>query len=304
MADDAPENAEADAGKEDGKDKKDAKKDSEHKHVKTVSMIVYGVCFALALFEGMAILDTFMNARYIQIKVLVTTASAAGLIIGLLVMLNQCRLSRMATMAHLMDEIKADVKRFQKENNKLQKTCEDLHEDVERVKNAENQLEGIASQGEHNVELLVGIVKENKKVVRRQAKLARAQIQEQLLTMVLRTDKDQTLNLEGKEIDRLIMRMNTQDGIDLDEAKFREKISQKDGSIAAIMEVLRELGNDDEDLDEAAGDDVASLNTRDSVVSVNNKKLIKSMSNQNQQSLPSVPETIPEGESLETPDLK
>jgi len=191
-----------------------------------------------------------------------------------------------------------EVNRFTEENNRLAHNVDSLEGEVNRVQHVENELTEMAKESKNNVDDLVTIVKENQTVVKRQAKLARAAFQEQLLTTVLRTDRDQNMRLEANEVDILIMRMRSQEGIMLDERMFRERIERNNGSLWTVLEVLRELGEDDADLGGSGDEDdgVGSVSvesgtgsrmstgtgrystaSKESVVSVNNRKLLSAI---------------------------
>jgi hypothetical protein len=67
---------------------------------------------------------------------------------------------------------------------------------------------------------------------------------EQLVSVVLRSDRDEDFSIEGTEIRRLQLRLSNIPGIVVNEERFIAKL-EKDGSLGGIMQVIRTIEIDD-----------------------------------------------------------
>ncbi len=78
--------------------------------------------------------------------------------------------------------------------------------------------------------------------------LAKADLQEQLLATVLRTDRDGNLQIDEREANILILRMKNHGGLEFNEEKVRNALVKTNGSLPALIKILRQIGKgDDED---------------------------------------------------------
>jgi len=267
------------------------------------SAIVLILCLLLVIFELVAIADTLAISSVPQIRVIVFTASIAGLFVAPTAVIKQYILSKMGTLRCELNKMRMEVNRLTQEHIRLQHHVDALQGEVHRMQHVEEGMMELSKESKGNIDDMVSIVNENQTVVKRIAQLARAKMQEDLLTAVLRTDGDQNMRLEAHEVDTLIMRMRCHVGIVLNEEKFRKKIEHNRGSLWSVLKVVRDLGEDDWDLggseenfddndgvrnceeenDTGSGMSAgagtgrcsARSTSRDSAVSVDNKKLLK-----------------------------
>jgi len=65
------------------------------------------------------------------------------------------------------------------------------------------------------------------------------------MSVVLASDLDGTFTITGAEVDVLVLRMQNVEGITFHEETFRQKIDETDGSVEMIIQVVREMYNDD-----------------------------------------------------------
>ena len=75
------------------------------------------------------------------------------------------------------------------------------------------------------------------------------QIAIQVLTAIaLRSDTDSDNVIEGAEIDTLILRLSSVNGITLNEEKFKERVIAKGGDIRAVQRLVNHLQHEDENV--------------------------------------------------------
>jgi len=89
--------------------------------------------------------------------------------------------------------------------------------------------------------------------------MAKAELQEQLLATVLRTDRDGDLQINEREANVLILRMKNYEGIEIDEEQVRDALLKTNGSLPALLEIIRDIAEeccgDDDDDGAGAGDE-------------------------------------------------
>lgn len=97
--------------------------------------------------------------------------------------------------------------------------------------------------------------------------LAKAELQEQLLTAVLRTDRDGNLQIDEREANILILRMKNHAGVHFDEDTVRSELCKTGGSLAALMTIIRQIG---------AGDDSSSTENEEKLVKIDDDSFMES----------------------------
>ena len=69
----------------------------------------------------------------------------------------------------------------------------------------------------------------------------KAAVAEQILTSILRTDKDGDLQITDREVDILVMRLKHQEGVEIEEKVLRKELAKVSGSIGSLMEFFRNM---------------------------------------------------------------
>ena len=81
--------------------------------------------------------------------------------------------------------------------------------------------------------------------------LAKADLQEQLLATVLRTDRDGNLQIDDREASILVLRMKNHGGLEFNEERVRRALVKTNGSLPALLNILRQIGGDEDDDDDS-----------------------------------------------------
>jgi len=180
-------------------------------------------------------------AIWLETSTVVYIMGIIAIIIAPLVMIRQVRLTKLETVRQVHNALRVEVNRLKGENNVLQNKVSELQVEVDKVEDLERQLSNIARTQNANVNDFVQAVKENGIILKEQAVCAKAAFAEQLFTTVLRSDRDRNYKIQGIEERALIMRMKTQEGITLNEEKFRKKLEEKQGSVGALMKLIYDV---------------------------------------------------------------
>jgi hypothetical protein len=123
--------------------------------------------------------------------------------------------------------------------------------------------------------------------------LTKLHLQEQLLTTVLKVDRDGDFQINDREARNLIIRMKNNPGIDLDEETVHKAITQTEGSLRSFLHLIREIveGVADEEEEEKV-DEVTGMRTPRGtgrkLVTIDNRKFAESIRSEYSQSKQSI----------------
>ncbi len=116
--------------------------------------------------------------------------------------------------------------------------------------------------------------------------LAKADLQEQLLATVLRTDRDGNLQIDDREASILVLRMKNHGGLEFNEEKVRRALVKTNGSLPALLNILRQIGGDEDDDDDSKSKsskgsltmgDLRENDDEEVLVRVNERKFMESI---------------------------
>lgn len=225
--------------------KNQQKLEQQKKKTDVLSTIVFVVLIATFVLHVLSM--------WISQSVLAYIAGLSSVAVAVTASIKQYMLQRMDTLRCVHNKIRMEVNRLMLENNVLHRNVDALEIEVARVEEVEKQLAGIAEAQNSSTNELLDLVRVNGETIKRQKELARAAFQEQILTTVLRSDRDSDLKITDREVNILISRMKSYDGVRFDEDNIRNSLQSAGGSIWKLMELLREVTDED---DESANDGV------------------------------------------------
>ena len=88
-------------------------------------------------------------------------------------------------------------------------------------------------------------MKENRDILGQMQKNLRANVLQNLLQVVIRSDQDDNMTIEEDEIDDLINRIKKINGVEVREEKFKDRIISSGGSLSSVMDIIKNLMADD-----------------------------------------------------------
>lgn len=138
------------------------------------------------------------------------------------------------------------VDRLGQENNRLHDTVVDLSATVDRLEDVEQALDAITQQQGMSIEALEEQVRDNSDILRRMQSGLKSNILQNLLQVVIRSDKDGSMTVGEHEIDELMVKLEEIDGVTVDEEPFKKLVLESGGSLESIMSVIKSLMNDTE----------------------------------------------------------
>ena len=172
-------------------------------------------------------------------------------------------------MRELQQKLRDQVNAFQFENTRLTMENQQLAQSAKRLKEVEQDLRQLAQLEGRNVQTLMEQVEEYRRIQQEVSTSLKAQVIQNLIEVVIRSDDDDDFIIDKNEVDGLLTRLKCIDGVDFSEENFRKAISkagynveevlgeQGGFDLKAVMNIVQNL------LDDKEEDKVFVLNTKE-----------------------------------------
>ena len=156
---------------------------------------------------------------------------------------QQVQLTDIKALQETQEKIQIEVDRLAAENKRLARNIDELSETVQGLKDVEDALEVITKTQGQTVAAFAEQVEENRKILQGMQKNLKANILQNLLSLVFGSDTNQDNIVNESEVDDLIRRIGNMSGVEMHEDKFRSAIVGKE--VSAIMDIVQNLLRDD-----------------------------------------------------------
>lgn len=232
--DDAMEEGGIPAASPSGSEKKKLKKIASHTPMEILSGAVAAVSVA-----------TSVTAMILNPITPVFVAGALSSVIGPYAYYQQTKLTDIIALKETHEAVKREVDRLQSENARLNETVGELSDTIDRLEDVEQALDVITQTQGQSVAAFAEQVKENRNILGQMQKNLRANVLQNLLQVVIRSDQDDNMQIEEDEIDDLISRIRKINGVEVREDRFKAAIMSSGGSLASVMDIIKNLMADD-----------------------------------------------------------
>ncbi|KAL7536092.1 hypothetical protein ACHAWF_009442 [Thalassiosira exigua] len=180
-------------------------------------------------------------AMIIQPVNIVFAAGGLSCAIGPYAYWQQRRLTDVVALQETHKALAEEVNRLGKENTRLHETVEDLSETVDKLEDVEQALDVITQTQGMSIEAFEEQVQDNRDILSKMQSNLKANVLQNLLQVVIRSDKDEDMTIEDAEIDDLINRIKGINGVQVNESRFRDAITSSGGSLQCVMDIIRSL---------------------------------------------------------------
>lgn len=180
----------------------------------------------------------------------VFVAGTLSSVIGPYAYYQQTKLTDIIALKETHEAVKREVNRLQSENIRLNETVGELSDTIDKLEDVEQALDVITQTQGQSVEAFAEQVKDNREILGQMQKNLRANVLQNLLQVVIRSDQDDNMQIEEDEIDDLINRIKKINGVEVREDRFKEKIISAKGKLSSVMDIIKNLMADD-----VSGDD-------------------------------------------------
>jgi len=216
-----------------------AKKSTKLQKVKTTPMEI------LAGGAAVVAVGTSVTAMVLNPFTPVFVAGTLSSIIGPYAYYQQTKLTDIIALKETHEAVKREVGRLQAENARLNATVGELSETIDKLEDVEQALDVITQTQGQSVEAFAEQVKDNRQILGQMQKNLRANVLQNLLQVVIRSDQDDNMTIEEDEIDDLIDRLKKINGVEVKEDRFKQKIISAKGKMSCVMDIIKNLMADD-----------------------------------------------------------
>lgn len=154
---------------------------------------------------------------------------------------QQRRLTDVIAMQETHKALSAQVDRLGSENNRLHDIVEELSATVDRLEDVEQALDVITQQQGQSIAAFEEQVKDNREILSKMQSNLKANVLQNLLQVVIRSDRDENMTIEDHEIGDLINRIKGINGVEVHEDRFRDAITKAGGSLQCVMDIIKNL---------------------------------------------------------------
>jgi len=198
----------------------------------------FGLAAATAAFGIIA-------ASVFQIPVVIA-AAVVGIADSAYVGVQRVQLNKMDTLRQVMNKLRGEVSRLRGINDELSEENDRLKVQVDKVKDIEEGLSDIVTRQGQSVQSFIQAVKDNQMVLDQMQYLIKAKIMQDLVSIVLRADRDQDSTIDPEEIGMLVLMLKNAQEVTLDEDTFRARMRESGYSTTNVLKLCRTLVHSDE----------------------------------------------------------
>ena len=166
----------------------------------------------------------------------VKLASCLTIFLTFVLVLQQRKLKNFGTIRRQNNELRRQVHYLRQERERLHRNMDRLDEHVAELNHIPHELHRISQN--QNVDRLLAIVEEQAELQDKIRMRINQQIMQQILTIVVREDRDQNWTLRPTEIEKIIVRVGMVEGIEFDDKLFRGTL-EENPSVSTVFKILR-----------------------------------------------------------------
>ncbi len=190
-------------------------------------------------------IGTSVTSMIFNGSILVYVAGALSSVIGPYAYYQQTKLTDIIALKETHEAVKREVDRLQAENIRLNETVGELADTVDKLEDVEQALDVITQTQGQSVAAFADQVKENREILLAMQKNLRANVLQNLLQVVIRSDLDDSMQIEIDEVDDLIARIKKINGVEVSEERFKRAIKSSGGSLSSVMDIIKNLMAED-----------------------------------------------------------
>ena len=165
--------------------------------------------------------------------------------IGPYAFFQQKRLTDVIALQETHNALAAEIDRLGEENDRLHVAVQSLSETVDRLEDTEQALDTITQMQDQSIEAFEEQVNDNRDILSKMQSNLKANVLQNLLQVVIRSDKDQDMDIEADEIDDLIQKIEGINGVTVHKDRFRDAINNAGGSLQSVMDIIKNLMADE-----------------------------------------------------------
>jgi glutaredoxin 2 len=178
----------------------------------------------VAGFVAILAIGTAVAAAIIEQSILVIIGAILSSVIGPYCYYQQTKLTDIRTLQETKTAITEEVNQLTVQNQRLMQNINNLTTSVDRLEEIEQALQVLTNTQGQSIEAFQKQVTDNQQILAQMKKNVQANVLQNLLSVVLRSDVNRDMSMSDTEITTLIRRLQNISGVQVNEAKFRTAI--------------------------------------------------------------------------------
>jgi len=151
-------------------------------------------------------------------------------------------LSPTTALRQVLNQVRGEVNRLQRENNTLTNSLDELEVQASQLRQEEEKLNMITKQQGKNTNTFLYEMKQNQLVLEEIQDLLVNEVMQNMISALLRADLDRDFMIDPEEIDILIVRVKALPGVEgVDEVRIRQILLKRGSGLDVILEVVKDL---------------------------------------------------------------
>ena len=172
---------------------------------------------------------------------LIIAAGVCSSGMGGYVLFQQSQIANIAKLLATKEALEKEINSLGEQNDKLENTVKELGSTVDGLNDIEAALQVLTATQGQSVEDFRAQIEDNKKILEKMESNLKGNVLQNMLSVIVRSDKDGDFTIDKDELEELIVRMKNMNGVTLYEDRFRDAIEKSGGSLKAVMSVVRNL---------------------------------------------------------------
>ncbi len=153
----------------------------------------------------------------------------------------QTRITDINALKETLAAISHEVDKLNEQNHNLRKHVNNLKTTVDKLEDIEDALEMLTESETASVQSLLETVDDNRFVLAQMEKNLKAAVLQNIVSILIGSDKDMDFVLSEEETSGLIHRLNQLRGVSVNEAKFRKVVKEENGSLDGVMGMIKKV---------------------------------------------------------------
>lgn len=180
----------------------------------------------------------------------VMVAGILSCVTGPYMYMQQTQITDIKALKDTQEAAKREVDRLEIENDRLKQSVAQLTETVGKLEDVEQALDAITEVQGQSVATFMNQVEESKQILEKLEENHKCIVLQNIIDVIYRCDEDGSGHINNSEIDTLIAKFKGINGVEVEEGKFRSAIVGSGGSLNAVLDIVKNLLNEEEDEDQ------------------------------------------------------
>ena len=183
---------------------------------------------------------------FVSRNILSIVSNSGAVAIAPVAVKNEAEIIDIQAMIETNQKLSIENDRLKMEVDRLNIMLSNLEENTSKFEDSLDTLLFITKQQEFNVDKFEQQVKEQKAILEREKENKVTKLLQMFLSIIIKADTDGNFIIDDSELDKLLDNFDVLPEIIVNKPLFREKVKAMNGSLPAVLDICRNIINQDE----------------------------------------------------------